>query len=71
MVDLLREAAIDPNVTDIKMTFYRVAKNSNVANALINAVKNGKSVTVVIELQARFDEMANIYWTQKLEEAWA
>lgn len=71
MIDLLREAAIDPNVTDIKMTFYRVAKNSNVANALINAVKNGKSVTVVIELQARFDEMANIYWTQKLEEAGA
>ncbi|WP_370571781.1 polyphosphate kinase 1 [Methanomethylovorans sp.] len=71
MIDLLREAAIDPNVTDIKMTFYRVAKNSNVVNALINAVKNGKSVTVVIELQARFDEMANIYWTQKLEEAGA
>lgn len=71
MIDLLREAAIDPNVTNIKMTFYRVAKNSNVANALINAVKNGKSVTVVIELQARFDEMANIYWTQKLEEAGA
>ncbi len=71
MIDLLREAAIDPNVINIKMTFYRVAKNSNVVNALINAVKNGKSVTVVIELQARFDEMANIYWTQKLEEAGA
>ena len=71
MIDLLREAAIDPNVKTIKMTLYRVAKNSNVVNALINAVKNGKSVTVVIELQARFDEMANIYWTQKLEEAGA
>ncbi|MBC7085848.1 MAG: polyphosphate kinase 1 [Methanomethylovorans sp.] len=71
MIDLLREAAIDPKVTTIKMTLYRVAKNSNVVNALINAVKNGKSVTVVIELQARFDEMANIYWTQKLEEAGA
>jgi polyphosphate kinase len=71
MIDLLREAAIDPNVTTIKMTLYRVAKNSNVVNALINAVKNGKSVTVVIELQARFDEMANIFWTQKLEEAGA
>ncbi len=68
MIDLLREAAIDPNVKSIKMTLYRVAKNSNVVNALINAVKNGKSVTVVVELQARFDEEANIYWTQRLEE---
>lgn len=68
MIDLLREASIDPDVKSIKMTLYRVAKYSNVVNALINAVKNGKAVTVVVELQARFDEEANIYWTQKLEE---
>ncbi|MBN2109538.1 MAG: polyphosphate kinase 1 [Methanosarcinaceae archaeon] len=67
-IDLLREAAIDPDVSGIKITLYRVARNSNVVNALINAIKNGKSVTVVIELQARFDEESNIYWTQKLEE---
>jgi polyphosphate kinase 1 len=70
-IDLLREAAIDPNVSSIKITLYRVARNSNVINALINAIKNGKSVTVVIELQARFDEESNIYWTQKLEDAGA
>jgi polyphosphate kinase 1 len=70
-IDLLREAAIDPNVTSIKVTLYRVARNSNVINALINAIKNGKTVTVVIELQARFDEESNIYWTQKLEDAGA
>ena len=68
IIDLLREAAIDPQVKSIKMTLYRVAKNSNVINALINASKNGKSVTVVIELQARFDEEANIYWTRKMED---
>ncbi|SFM61036.1 polyphosphate kinase [Methanolobus profundi] len=70
-IDLLREAAIDPNVSSIKVTLYRVARNSNVINALINAITNGKSVTVVIELQARFDEESNIYWTQKLEDAGA
>ncbi|KXS44307.1 MAG: Polyphosphate kinase [Methanolobus sp. T82-4] len=70
-IDLLREAAIDPNVSSIKVTLYRVARNSNVINALINAIKNGKKVTVVIELQARFDEESNIYWTQKLEQAGA
>ena len=68
VIDLLREAAIDPKVSSIKMTIYRVAKNSNVINALINASRNGKSVTVVMELQARFDEEANIYWTRRLEE---
>jgi polyphosphate kinase len=68
-IDLLREAAIDPDVVSIKVTLYRVARSSNVINALINAVKNGKDVTVVIELQARFDEESNIYWTTKLEEA--
>lgn len=68
ILDLLREAAIDPDVKSIKMTLYRVAGKSNVVNALINAVKNGKSVTVVMELQARFDEEANIYWSNKLVE---
>lgn len=66
LIDLLREAAIDPKVTSIKINLYRVAKNSKVINALINAAKNGKSVTVVIELRARFDEEANINWSNKL-----
>ena len=66
-IDLLREAAIDPKVLSIHMTLYRVAKNSNVVNALINAMRNGKTVTVLLELKARFDEEANIYWTQKLK----
>ncbi len=68
VIDLLREAAIDPKVTSIKMTLYRVAKHSNVVNALINAIRNGKAVTVLMELQARFDEESNIYWTQRLKE---
>lgn len=71
VTDLLREAAIDPQVVSIKMTLYRVAKNSNVVNALINAIQNGKKVAVLLELQARFDEEANIYWTERLEEAGA
>ena len=68
IIDLLREAAIDQNVTSIKITLYRVAKYSNIVNALINAIKNGKKVTVLMELQARFDEEANIYWIRRLEE---
>jgi polyphosphate kinase len=68
IIDLLREASIDPKVQSIKITLYRVAKNSNVVKALINAVKNGKSVTAVIELQARFDEESNIFWANKLQE---
>jgi polyphosphate kinase len=68
IIDLLREAAIDPQVTSIKMTLYRVAKDSNIINALQNACRNGKLVTAVIELQARFDEEANIRWTKVLEE---
>jgi polyphosphate kinase len=67
-IDLLREAAIDPDVTAIKITLYRVAPNSRVVNALINAVRNGKKVTALLELQARFDEEANIKWTQVLEQ---
>jgi polyphosphate kinase len=68
IVDLLREASIDPEVRSIKMTFYRVAKRSNVMNALMNAARNGKAVTVFLELQARFDEEANIYWAEILQK---
>ncbi|MCX6283558.1 MAG: phospholipase D-like domain-containing protein, partial [Bacteroidetes bacterium] len=68
IIDLLREASIDPKVRSIKMTIYRAAKNSSVINALINAARNGKYVTVFMELQARFDEEANIYWTERLRD---
>ena len=68
IIDLLREAAIDPSVQSIKITAYRLAKQSKVINALLNAVRNGKQVTVVIELRARFDEEANLYWKSVLEE---
>ena len=68
LIDWLREAAIDPRVVSVKITLYRVARNSKVINALINAARNGKQVTVIIELQARFDEKANIYWSRKMEE---
>jgi polyphosphate kinase len=68
IIDLLREASIDPSVTSIKITLYRVARYSSVVHALINAVKNGKAVTVVVELQARFDEEANINMADKLQE---
>ncbi len=68
IIDFLREASIDPKVQSIKITLYRVAKNSSIVQALINALKNGKQVTAVIELQARFDEEANIYWSDKLKE---
>jgi len=65
-IDLLREASIDPFVTSIQITLYRLARNSSVINALLNAVRNGKDVTTVVELQARFDEQANIHWGNKL-----
>lgn len=68
IIDLLREASIDPKVTTIKMTLYRLAKKSSVAYILANALKNGKAVTVVVELQARFDEEANIFWANQLKE---
>lgn len=68
ILNLLREASIDPKVESIKITLYRLASNSVMANALINALKNGKQVTVVVELQARFDEEANIYWANRLQE---
>lgn len=68
IIDLLREAAMDPNVTTIKITAYRLAKNSRIINALVNAVRNGKQVVVVLELRARFDEEANLKWKERLEE---
>ena len=68
VIDLLREAAIDPDVTVIKITAYRLAPNSKVVNALINAVRNGKQVTVMVELRARFDEEANLEWKERLED---
>jgi len=70
-INLLQEAAIDPRVTEISLTIYRVAQNSKVINALMNACRNGKRVNVVIELQARFDEEANIFWSRRLEEVGA
>ena len=67
VIDLLRESAIDPQVTTIKITAYRLASNSKVINALINAVRNGKEVIVMLELRARFDEEANLEWKETLE----
>lgn len=67
IIDMLREAAIDPAVKSIAITIYRVAYNSSVMNALINASRNGKQVTAVLELQARFNEESNIYWSKRLE----
>ncbi len=69
VIDLLREAAIDPEVQSIKITCYRLASRSKIINALTNAVRNGKQVTVAIELRARFDEEANLEWKETLEEA--
>jgi polyphosphate kinase len=68
IIDLLREAAMDPDVNSIKVTAYRLATNSKVINALINAARNGKEVVVMLELKARFDEEANIEWKRILEE---
>ena len=69
VIDLLREAAIDPYVLSIKITCYRLAPRSKIINALTNAVRNGKIVTVVLELRARFDEEANLDWKNELEDA--
>ena len=69
VIDLLREAAISPDVISIKLTCYRLAPRSKVINALTNAVRNGKQVTVVLELRARFDEEANLEWKEELEDA--
>ena len=69
LIKFLREAALDPEVTTIKITIYRLSRLSNVASALINAVKNGKKVLVQIELQARFDETNNIIYAEKMRNA--
>lgn len=68
VIDVLREAAIDPKVVSIQINLYRVASDSQIINALISAAKNGKRVSVVIELLARFDEKNNIKWSNYLEE---
>jgi len=67
VIKFLREAALDPEVTSIKITLYRLAKNSRIISSLINAAKNGKKVTVQIELQARFDEASNIYYSEQMQ----
>ncbi|CDF80048.1 polyphosphate kinase [Formosa agariphila KMM 3901] len=67
VVKFLREAALDPQVKTIKITIYRLAQISHIASSLINAAKNGKKVTVSIELQARFDEQANIAYAEQME----
>ena len=67
LIKFLREAALDPKVTSIKITLYRLAKNSQIISSLINAAKNGKKVTVQIELQARFDEASNIYYAEQMQ----
>jgi len=67
LIKFLREAALDPKVTTIKITLYRLAKNSQIISSLINAAKNGKKVTVQIELQARFDEASNIYYAEQMQ----
>ncbi|MGB1320818.1 MAG: polyphosphate kinase 1 [Vibrio gallaecicus] len=69
ITELVRQASFDPKVISIKINIYRVAKNSKLMNSLIDAVHNGKNVTVVVELQARFDEEANIEWSRILTDA--
>ncbi len=68
VIHFLREAAIDPKVKEISIAVYRLAENSMVIHALINAAKNGKKVTCLVELRARFDEQNNIAWSRRLEE---
>lgn len=69
ITELVRQASFDPKVLGIKINIYRVAKDSRLMNSLIDAAHNGKKVTVVVELQARFDEEANIEWSRILTEA--
>ncbi len=69
LIDFLSEAARDSTVEEIKTTQYRVAENSTVIKALINAAENGKKVTVFVELKARFDEEANLEWASEMNKA--
>jgi len=69
VLELLRQSSFDPSVISIKINIYRVAKDSRIIDAMIHAAHNGKKVTVVVELQARFDEEANIHWAKRLTEA--
>ncbi|AOR62000.1 polyphosphate kinase 1 [Pectobacterium wasabiae] len=69
VLELLRQASFDPSVLSIKINIYRVAKDSRIITSMIHAAHNGKKVTVVVELQARFDEEANIHWAKRLTEA--
>ncbi|MGF1738265.1 polyphosphate kinase 1 [Photobacterium satsumensis] len=69
MTELVRQASYDPKVRSIKINIYRVAKNSQIIESMIDAANNGKQVTVVVELQARFDEEANIEWARRLTDA--
>ena len=71
VVDWLRQAASDPAVRHISITLYRVAEGSAVCNALLDALANGKKVTVFVEVQARFDETSNLYWGERLEQVGA
>ena len=67
--EFVRQAAFDPNVKSIRINIYRVASNSRIINSLIDAVDNGKKVTVVVEIRARFDEEANIEWSKRMTDA--
>lgn len=68
LLDFLRESSIDPNVIEIKMSLYRLSNKSQIVNILSNAVKNGKKVTVIMEITARFDEANNIFWANQLKD---